>query len=126
MLGQQPKGIPPMTSVVIGMWIASYVGIDAAMWLAGRGSLVSNLVISIPMMMCGVALTLLLDRMRLGLSRRKVRYGWLALLPGVVCAGVLQCFVDYGSAVFFSGWLYPEWKMYLSPPGVQLVLAVYI
>ena len=113
--------------LVFAIWIASYLAIDLIMWAGGRSTLVSNIVISLPMMLTAPLLTLALERLR---RRLLFAFGAIpttvALIPAAVGAAMVQGLVDYSSVRVAAAMLFPDWQAYVPTEHRQFGFGIYI
>lgn len=112
--------------VILSVWIGSYLAIDLIMWVSGRSTLTSNIVISLPLMVTASALTLALERLR-----RRLRHLGLALIaailiPAALAAAIIQGLVDYICVQFAAAAMFPEWQAYIPAGGRQFGFGLYV
>lgn len=112
--------------LILAIWIASYLAIDLIMWAGGRSTLVSNIVISLPMMLTAPLLTLALERLR----RRLLHLGpvpiALLLAPAAFGAAVTQGMIDYASVRVAAAMLFPDWRVHVPTEHRQFGFGIYV
>src|SRR5690606_21187540 len=92
------SGVPAAAiPLAIFIWALSYLAIDTIMWAGGRSTLVSNIVISLPMMLTAPVLTLGLERLRRHLLHLHPALIAAILCPAAFGAAIVQGVVDYSS-----------------------------
>lgn len=113
--------------LVFAIWIASYLAIDLIMWAGGRSTLVSNIVISLPMMLTAPLLTMALERLR---RRRLFAFGAVptmaTLVPAAVGVAMAQVLVDYSSVRVGAAMLFPDWQAYVPTEHRQFGFGIYV
>lgn len=112
--------------LVFAIWIASYLTIDLIMWVGGRSTLVSNIIISLPMMLSGPALTMAFDQMRRRLFHLGPVPAALALAPMSVGAAIAQSVVDYSSIRVAAAILFPDWQAHVPTEHRQFGFGIYV
>ncbi|MEQ8312115.1 MAG: histidine kinase [Sphingopyxis sp.] len=112
--------------LVFAIWTTSYLAIDLIMWAGGRSTLVSNIVISLPMMLTAPALTLALEKVR----RRLLHLGPVptafALVPLAIGAAMAQGVVDYSVVRVAATILFADWQAYVPSEHRQFGFGIYV
>ncbi|OHD09253.1 sensor histidine kinase [Sphingopyxis sp. RIFCSPHIGHO2_12_FULL_65_19] len=125
-LSKRASGSAAAQPLVFAIWITSYLAIDLIMWAGGRSTLVSNIVISLPMMLTAPLLTMRLDRLR----RRLLPLGGvpvtLVLVPAAFGAAMMQGAVDYASVRVAAAMLFPDWQVHVPTEHRQFGFGIYV
>lgn len=112
--------------LAIFIWTLSYLAIDTIMWVGGRSTLVSNIVISLPMMLTAPVLTLALERLRRHFLHLDPVLIAAILCPAAFGAAILQGLVDYSSVRIGAALLFPEWQAYIPTEHRQFGFGIYV
>ncbi|HWW57056.1 MAG TPA: histidine kinase [Sphingopyxis sp.] len=110
----------------MSIWVSSYLAIDLIMWMGGRSTLVSNIVISLPMMATAPALTISLERLRRHVVRLGIGPTAAILVPAAILAAMVQGIVDYSSVRIGAALLFPEWADYVPTENRQFGFGIYV
>jgi two-component system LytT family sensor kinase len=106
------------------VWGFGYILVDLFAMLQGRTVPGLMLLSSIPLFVSGVALTLLLDRLR----RRVASQAWLPrsalLLAGVAAAAMAQTLIDMNYLRWLALSLFPEWQAWALNMGIARMSGV--
>lgn len=113
-------------SLILAIWAASYLTIDMIMWLGGRSTLVSNIVISMPMIATAPVLTMMLDQLRCRLLPLGNSTVAALLVPAAFGAAILQGLVDYSSVRIAAALLFPDWQAYVPTEHRQFGFGIYV
>ena len=120
------RGAPFALPMILGIWVTSYLAIDLIMWAGGRASLVSNIVISLPMMATAPALTLALESLRRRLLHLDAARIAALLVPAAFGAAVLQGLIDYSSVRIGAALIFPEWRPHVPTEHRQFGFGIYV
>jgi len=112
--------------VALCIWTISYLAIDLIMWAGGRSTLVSNIVISLPMMLTAPVLTMALERLRRQLLHLAPALIAALLVPAAFGAAILQGLVDYSSVRLGAALLFPDWLAYVPTEHRQFGFGIYV
>lgn len=112
--------------VALCIWTLSYLAIDLIMWAGGRSTLVSNIVISLPMMLTAPVLTIALERLRRQLLHLAPALIAALIVPAAFGAAVLQGLVDYSSVRLGAALLFPDWQDYVPTENRQFGFGIYV
>lgn len=121
------SGVPAAAiPLAIFIWALSYLAIDTIMWAGGRSTLVSNIVISLPMMLTAPVLTLGLERLRRHLLHLHPALIAAILCPAAFGAAIVQGVVDYSSVRVGAALLFSEWQAYVPTEHRQFGFGIYV
>lgn len=120
------RGSASATALAASIWISSYLAIDLIMWMGGRSTLVSNIVISLPMMATAPALTMTLERLRRHIVHLGIGPTATILFPAAFLAATIQGLVDYSSVRVGAALLFPDWQAYVPTENRQFGFGIYV
>lgn len=112
--------------ILIGLWAVSYLVINLIVWTDNRVSLVSCILISLPMVATGTALTMALDRLRREFLPLGLPVVTTLLLPAVFAAAAVQGLLDSLVVQFSNELLIPGLQNHPLFEQGHLAFSVYI
>ncbi|MDZ3832320.1 MAG: histidine kinase [Sphingopyxis sp.] len=112
--------------VIFLVWLAVYLSIDLIMWAGGRSTLISNILISIPMVLSAAGLTVMLNNLRHRLADAPSLSAAPFLLIAAVIAATAQTLVDYLAVRTAATTLFPDWREHIPTQSRQFGFGIYV
>lgn len=112
--------------VAIIVWGFGHILEDIGIAMMGRMSPLTAALVTFPLFILGVALTVLLDRIRRRLFGLRSRALWLSAALLVAAAAAVQTAVDLFYLHALSLTLFPEWEEWASPWDISRMATAYI
>ena len=100
----------PAIPIAVLIWTASYFAVDLIMWWNGRSTLLSNIVISLPMIASAIMLTWLLTRLQAHLKSWPFEGRSITIILAIIVVATLQWWIDYSLVWFFAWTIFPDWQ----------------
>ena len=126
---QSPRGAGNAAAAVpliSGLWAVGYLAINLIVWAESRATLVSTILISLPMVTSATALTMVLDRLRREYLHMDLSVVTTLLLPAVFAAAALQGLADGLSVRLGAALLFPDLEGHPLIEQGQLAVTVFI
>jgi two-component system, LytTR family, sensor kinase len=106
------------TALII--WLFGTVLVDLMTTIMGRMQPGVNILISIPLLVLGISLVLLLDRLRRRLATRPRLMAWPLLALALCAAAAIETLVDLHWMRWLSFNVFPEWQSWAVVSGQRL------
>lgn len=127
LLAPPPSKPLVQNTLILALWVTSYLVVDLIKWTDGRSTLVSNIMISLPMIASAFALTVMLDRLCARLRRRPPAFAFPLIGLSVILAAIVQCLLDQAVVRVAAATLFPDWTTFIPADGEwRLGFGVYI
>lgn len=102
------------------IWLFGSALVDIMTWLIGRMPLGINFVTSVPLLVLGIGLTLVVDRVRRRFAGRPRPLGWSALALAIAVAAAAQTLADLYYLRWLSLTFFPDWQEWAVISGQRL------
>ena len=111
---------------VVVVWAFGYILIDIFAFVLGRTKPGLNLLSSIPLFLLGIALTLVLDRLRRHLLDHPAAIRWTGLAIGLLAAVTLQAEADLHWLRWLAHAFFPDWLAWADAITVQRFTVAFV